>query len=566
MKKIKTHLLLFAILLVCACSGLIFIPSAFFVEQTSTDLEKEETFMQEKITESEEITYTPLSYEQYFTDLNISKQTITEKDFSGTGTEKDPYQVYTTKGFLYLSNTSLSGTLYNKYIELNCDVVLNDEIFDSDGNASGGDGKIYVWEPIDDSNNCSLNGNGHKISGMYFNNAQSSKQVGLFSYTMNEVNDVNFENVYLQGKDHVHSLCYSANLIKNCNVLSGTVKGNKYVAGISTHVIKIEKSANYAKIYATGGASSGVFYRLSEGGEAIQCHNYGHLYSNAGYLSGVGGLAKNSTFKYCNNYGKVEFNGYYSGGITSNCDYEGLMIIGCENYGEVIGTSYVGGIAASCNGEMTLKNCKNYGNVLRVSGETGYTGQIISFARTTDAKLRGTVVRLIGCEAYATSGNAFVGNMFGTADKITNLYIMNCRYKSPNLKANAICTVSAAANTYVEVNNMEANIDSSVTNSYIVNISGSTALINIKNAIVKIKGKASKLAPYNTNVTKLIEYDGIILEDSAKKYYYGENFSSFYVSWRTGKIGITLFDGRGTFQTKLTEEILIEKGYEKKSA
>ncbi len=516
--------------------------------------------------EQDEITYENRTFEKYYEDLNITTQTITEKDLTGTGTLANPYQVYSIKGFLYLMNYNLAGTLANKYIELNCDIVLNDETFDEDGNPSGGDGIYYSWQSKYDSNGVSLYGNGHKITGMYFNDTGTTKQTSLFGYTMNEAKDIYFENLYLNGKDHVHALCYQANLISNCHVLSGMIKGAKYTAAITTHVAQIEKSSNYAKIYSTGGAAGGVFYRLLEGGQAVQCDNHGYLYSNAGYLAGVGGLSKNSTFKYCNNYGKVEFNGYYSGGITSTCDNDGLMLIGCENYGEVIGTSYVGGIAASCNAELTLKNCKNFGNVKRTSGDLGYTGQIISFVRTTDANLAGTVVKLVGCEAYATSGNSFVGNMYGVADKITNLYIINCKYYSPNLKAAAVGTLSAAMYSHVEINNMEVNIENSVNTCYVAQVSSDTASLNIKNVIIKIKGTASKLALYNSPTTRLVEYDGVILEDSSKKYYYGENFSAFYVSWKTGKIGMVIFDGRGTFQTKLTEEILQNKGYTKKSA
>ena len=46
--------------------------------------------------------------------------------------------------------------------------------------------------------------------------------------------------------------------------------------------------------------------------------------------------------------------------------------------------------------------------------------------------------------------------------------------------------------------------------------------------------------------------------------FYGSNFSGFYLSWRTGKIGLVALDGRGSFQGRIDEEWLLSKGFEKK--
>ena len=57
--------------------------------------------------------------------------------------------------------------LENKYVELGCDIVLNDEIFDKNGNASGGDGVIYKCSLFAESlaKNIKINGQGHCIKG-----------------------------------------------------------------------------------------------------------------------------------------------------------------------------------------------------------------------------------------------------------------------------------------------------------------------------------------------------------------------------------------------------------------
>ena len=50
-----------------------------------------------------------------------------------------------------------------------------------------------------------------------------------------------------------------------------------------------------------------------------------------------------------------------------------------------------------------------------------------------------------------------------------------------------------------------------------------------------------------------------------KKQYYGTDFSGFYFSWRTGKIGLVALDGRGQFQGKIDEKWLNNKGYSKQN-
>ena len=53
--------------------------------------------------------------------------------------------------------------------------------------------------------------------------------------------------------------------------------------------------------------------------------------------------------------------------------------------------------------------------------------------------------------------------------------------------------------------------------------------------------------------------------DSEEKSYYGSDFSGYYYSWRTGKIGLKALDGIGTFQGEVNEETLQNMGFEKKT-
>ena len=47
--------------------------------------------------------------------------------------------------------------------------------------------------------------------------------------------------------------------------------------------------------------------------------------------------------------------------------------------------------------------------------------------------------------------------------------------------------------------------------------------------------------------------------------YYGSKFDKFFVDHKTGNIGLKAFSGRGTFQGKVTEDLMQKREYEKKT-
>ena len=65
--------------------------------------------------------------------------------------------------------------------------------------------------------------------------------------------------------------------------------------------------------------------------------------------------------------------------------------------------------------------------------------------------------------------------------------------------------------------------------------------LTIGSLIINVKGKESNLLNY-----------------------FGEDFSGYYYSWKTGKIGLSSLDGAGAFQGYINEVELQHMGYEKK--
>ena len=62
-------------------------------------------------------------YDDYFYDYDISSST-TKQTLSGDGTLTNPFVANSTEAFLYLATCY---DLKSKYIELGCDIVLNEE-------------------------------------------------------------------------------------------------------------------------------------------------------------------------------------------------------------------------------------------------------------------------------------------------------------------------------------------------------------------------------------------------------------------------------------------------------
>ena len=60
---------------------------------------------------------------------------------------------------------------------------------------------------------------------------------------------------------------------------------------------------------------------------------------------------------------------------------------------------------------------------------------------------------------------------------------------------------------------------------------------------------------------------GLLVCDKAKNsgFFYGTEFSGFFIDFKTGKIGLKSLSGKGFFQGEVSEDVLLSKGYTKKT-
>ena len=133
------------------------------------------------------------------------------------------------------------------------------------------------------------------------------------------------------------------------------------------------------------------------------------------------------------------------------------------------------------------------------------------------------------------------------------------RYFIPEIKPNMKISVKNVEVTMGE-NVKHANSEYKLANKIYAD-----AIFEVKNFVLNLSKYIIKAYLYTTDLGQS-SFDGILVKskyDSSLNRYYGEDFSGYYVSWRTGKIGFIAFDGRGFFQGKIDEEWLTNCGYEK---
>ncbi len=655
MKKLKYILICFSVLLL-SLSGLSFLNTNNFVLPTDIAVEtsKIEYNSGEDIPDDDEldneqtfIEPTVKEYSAYFDDFNIADDTITVNDVSGNGTVGNPYKIHTLNGFLWFFNADLCDWWINgKYVELDCDIILNDETFNNEGKVIDGDGVVYKWQPITNAANLHFNCNNYKISGFYINDT-SLVSASLFAVGMKEIENLvisnfflqadkivsalssgGFENVtnvhiesgYFHSNRSVFGICNTVNYIENCSSKAeifqhaGTEKES--VCGIAKHVYKeakncvnygnikseytsyvgglfanvyetnaiIENCINYGDIYdtctsvtAVGGVSARCAITTIK-----NCVNYGSIYTdNVSYLKGAGiiGGCNRTTIRDCINYGSVRRGAGITGGGDMAFIYDcinygtiyhqgagifaeiwynrGLQaeIVNCVNYGDIIGTSCAG-IGYRLNCYFDLVNCKNYGKI-----NSTYGAEIAYYLGTSSVVEGSQVGNIINCKSITSNGISFLGT---EASNFMTFNIKNCSMICKGTATFTQYAISSKISAPTNINGFEIIVDCEQGVSLFKQVSNASVII--KNVVIDNRNADSSInaISLNTDANSTINMNGIIVSKKSNSYYIGDDFKTFYVSWKTGKIGLKAIDGIGFYQGIVDESVLERKGYNKK--
>ena len=329
------------------------------------------------------------------------------------------------KGFAELVN----GGTTDANAVLIADIVVNQNVLKADGSLNNG--TFTTWTPIGTKDLAyigTFDGNGHTISGLYFNDDNIS-YVGLFGYN-------------------------STGTIKNVGVIDSYMRGKQYVSGICGYFNgagKITSCFNAATVYAsnptiaangTGDSDAGGICGYMTNASAVieNCHNSGYISAYIRCVGGICGIQFNGTITNCYNTGKIYSysannanNNGFSGGITGWMSGS-ASIENSHNTGNVesIGKN-VGGIIGRTNNSNTIINCYNTGKIKgneKVGGICGYRGTITNCYNTGAIEGGFETGGICGSDCAvsysynigAISGSNSVGGITGGWKTTTNCY------------------------------------------------------------------------------------------------------------------------------------------------
>ena len=279
-------------------------------------------------------------------------KSITPTTPKGDG-KTEPYQISTAEELYWFAGL-VNGTLPDgggKNLSANAiltaNITVNTGVLDANKNlVSKSD--LTEWEPIGarwSSYTGTFDGQGHTISGLYFNNPHSS-YVGLFGCigANGKISNVGVLDSYFQFSGLGGGVCgVNYGTVRDCKN-TGSVRGFATIGGVCGLNEKggiIENSFNEGTVSGTGDNAQQV------GG--VSGHNKGTIKScyNTASVSGqqsVGGVCGfNSVGTTTNCFNKGTVSGQESvGGVCG--DGCGVATTNCFNEGTVSGQSHVGGV------------------------------------------------------------------------------------------------------------------------------------------------------------------------------------------------------------------------------
>ena len=166
--------------------------------------------------------------------------------FSHAGTSADPFQIsnaddlYCFAAWVNGTYTPAEGETAVTHLDacavLTNDITVNTGVLNANGTLVSDVRGFREWTPIgraDFSYNGIFNGQGHTISGLYFNNSRRN-YVGFFGYTgrYSKISNVGIVDSYFCGSNYVGGVCghHSYGEISNC-YSAGAVSGTNNVVG-----------------------------------------------------------------------------------------------------------------------------------------------------------------------------------------------------------------------------------------------------------------------------------------------------------------------------------------------
>lgn len=286
---------------------------------------------------------------------NMGGQLIQQNYFTyGTGTEADPFQIYTVEEFNRIGTLPV---MWDKYFALMNDLDLS-SLSVANYNLIGKD----LSSPFQGV----FEGNGHVLTGLNYI-TQRKENIGLFGYMHGDnaqIKNLNVDNCHISVTEgtNVGSLVGSLQkgIISNSRVTNTLVEGQTNVGSLCG------KSVYQGTVLSCRVSNTQIVANENVGG--LVGYNNGNVESCAGmeitvngttYVGGISGYSTNSSILKCSVNAKVT-GSEYVGGITGY----GMTIEKCSSAGTVTGKINVGGIAGKCS---SIHSCYSLANITGIN-------------------------------------------------------------------------------------------------------------------------------------------------------------------------------------------------------
>ena len=368
--------------------------------------------------------------------------------FSGSGTQGDPYKIQTAADLAQLATYVNDSIL--PYADSGKHYLLVNDLDLSAYGASFNNGK--GWIPIGITYTIPFkgvfDGNSKKVTGLYINDTLN--YVGLFGCIDNGsiVKDMAVEDVTVHGNNRVGGVAgqISKGSIANC-YSTGDVSGYSQVGGVAGFIYI---DCKVSDCYATGNVSGtndyvgGVVGYVYTNGEVSNCHSTGAV-NGKNYVGGVAGyIQTNGKVSNCYSTGDVSGNGVVGG--VAGYVHTNATVSNCHSTGDISGNTEVGGVVGYIYTDGKVSNCHSTGDVSgngnSVGGVAGYVGRgnvsdCHSIGNVSGNERIGGVAGGISGSAsncYSTGDVSGNGNVGGVAGQVSNrgFVVSNC-YSTGNV-------------------------------------------------------------------------------------------------------------------------------------
>ena len=202
----------------------------------------------------------------------------------------DVYQI-SNKGDLYAFALIVNNGETSAKAVLTANITVNTGVLKEDGTLADNYSGFETWTPIGKDQNPytgTFDGQGHTISGLYFNNS-GSKYVGLFRKNDGTIKNVGVVDSYFCGSSYVGGVC-GGNVAQNENTSitncynTGAVSGSSYVGGVCGGNVAQNENTSITNCYNTGAVSGSSYVGGVCGGIQVES-NFTATITNCYYNS-----------------------------------------------------------------------------------------------------------------------------------------------------------------------------------------------------------------------------------------------------------------------------------------